>query len=84
MRKRDILEIVILLVLIIVLIIFIYKVQSDGSRCIVNPIKYTQNYYSDKNNASSECICSFDNPKLMNILANKTGTFNVIPSFKLI
>lgn len=78
MKFMKILEIIILMVLIIVLIIFIVKVQSNGTKCIVNPLNYAVKTLSQPDNSFS-CFCSYEDKSLSSIEANISGSFYVNP-----
>jgi len=79
MKIPKFIEIGVFLVLIITLIWFIAIAQTSGSKCMVNPIKYSVDYYSKLNNNSVSCKCSFEDVKLTSILANSSGTYLVAP-----
>ena len=79
-------EIIVLIVLIITLIVFLVKVQSDGAKCIANPLSYSIKAMSERNNVDMSCYCQFDSSNLLPLTVNKSGLFstNVVQgSFKI-
>ena len=79
MRIGKILEVLCFIVLIVVLIVFIYKVNTDGAKCIANPLKYSITAMSERNEAQMSCYCQFDNIKILPLIANESGVFSVSP-----
>jgi hypothetical protein len=78
MKLMNYITLAILTILIVVLVIFLVKVNSNGTRCMTNPLQYAIKIMSSENNSFS-CICSPSDFSYSSIEANLSGTFYVSP-----
>ena len=63
MERREVLDFIVLLLLIIVLFMLIYttvKMKSESGKCLLSPLTYGVEKWSEVNNEEMICTCSFN------------------------
>lgn len=74
MNKRELLLIALLVIIIILLFYGIYKINSEGGKCIQQPLIYGAEQYAKQGGDDGIfCTCSFYSPKYKGFYFDKNG-----------
>ncbi len=62
-NRLDFILIIVLILLGIILVFFIFKIKTDGARCVSNTLQYTTEHLEKSTGGNVTCTCLTDNPK---------------------
>lgn len=77
MKPIDTIIIILLMAILAISLLFIYEIRSERNQCLVNPLVYGVNSYS-QNDKELVCTCSFLNkPSILPFIITSRGINNI-------